>query len=124
VEKGTHALIARLLYGTGVRLMEGLRLRVKDIDFTRGQIVVRAGKGENDRVTVLPETLREGLRAHLHRVREWHDKDLAAGQTEVDLAGGPVGVSAIHCGRCLRRQKEITRDRKRLVTPPGSFNQQ
>ncbi len=85
MEKGTHALIARLLYGTGVRLMEGLRLRVKDIDFTRGQIVVRAGKGENDRVTVLPETLREGLRAHLHRVRELHDKDLAAGQGEVWL---------------------------------------
>ena len=48
VEKGTHALIARLLYGTGVRLMEGLRLRVKDIDFTRGQIVVRAGKGAKE----------------------------------------------------------------------------
>ena len=68
--KGTHALIGRLLYGTGLRLMEGLRLRVKDIDFARGQIVVRAGKGDRDRVTMLPEALREALKAHLHRHRQ------------------------------------------------------
>ena len=83
--KGTHGLIGRLLYGTGLRLMEGLRLRVKDVDFARGQIVVRAGKGNKDRVTILPETLQEPLRAHLHRVRELHEKDLAAGFGKVEL---------------------------------------
>ena len=83
--KGTHALIARLLYGTGLRLMEGLRLRVKDIDFIRGQIAVRAGKGNKDRVTMLPESLREALKVHLHRVRELYEKDLAAGGGEVWL---------------------------------------
>ena len=83
--KGTHALIARLLYGTGLRLMEGLRLRVKDIDFARGQIMVRAGKGDKDRATMLPEVLREALKAHLHRVRELYEKDMAAGLGEVWL---------------------------------------
>ena len=82
---GTQSLIGRLLYGTGLRLLEGLRLRVKDIDFTRRQIIVRGGKGDKDRVTMLPESLREGLRAHLHRVRELHEKDLTAGVGDVWL---------------------------------------
>ena len=62
-----------------------MRLRVKDIDFTRRQIIVRGGKGDKDRVTMLPESLREGLRAHLHRVRELHEKDLTAGVGDVWL---------------------------------------
>jgi integron integrase len=82
---GTQALIGQLLYGTGLRLMECLRLRVKDIDFARGQLVVRAGKGDKDRVTMLPELLRQPLKAHLHRVRELHEKDLEAGVGEVWL---------------------------------------
>src|SRR5882672_1422016 len=56
--EGTQGLIGRLLYGTGMRLLEGLRLRVKDVDFARNQIVVRSGKGDKDRVTMLPEALR------------------------------------------------------------------
>jgi integron integrase len=76
---GTQGLIARLLYGTGLRLLEGLRLRVKDIDFARNQIMVRSGKGDKDRVTMVPECLQAELRAHLHRVRELHEADLAAG---------------------------------------------
>jgi integron integrase len=83
--RGTQAIIGQLLYGTGLRLMEALRLRVKDLDFARAQLSVRAGKGEKDRVTMLPEALREPLKAHLHRVRELHEKDLAAGQGEVWL---------------------------------------
>ncbi|HEY2952917.1 MAG TPA: integron integrase [Verrucomicrobiae bacterium] len=82
---GTQGLIGRLLYGTGMRLLEGLRLRVKDVNFTRNQIVVRAGKGDKDRVTMLPETLREQMMAHLHRVRELHDQDVRAGFGEVWL---------------------------------------
>ena len=82
---GTHQLIARLLYGTGMRLMEGLRLRVKDIDFARGQILVRDGKGFKDRATILPESLREPLRQHLDRVRKLYDADAAAGVADVFL---------------------------------------
>ena len=82
---GTQGLIGRLLYGTGLRLLEGLRLRIKDVDFSRNQIVVRAGKGDKDRVTMLPESLQLGLKAHLHQVRELHDQDLRAGFGEVWL---------------------------------------
>ena len=84
---GTQQLIGHLLYGTGMRLLEGLRLRVKDIDFARGQITVRGGKGDKDRVTMLPESLKESLRAQLHRVRELHAKDQVAGFGEVWLPG-------------------------------------
>ena len=85
--EGTHQLIGRFLYGTGLRVLEGLRVRVKDLDFARGQVVVRGGKGDKDRVTMLPESLREALGAHLHRVRELHDEDVAAGFGEVWLPG-------------------------------------
>lgn len=67
---GTHWLMASLLYGAGLRLMECLRLRVKDVDFARKEILVRDGKGFKDRVTMLPAALAEPLRAHLVRVRE------------------------------------------------------
>lgn len=83
--KGTPGLIVKLLYGTGLRLMEGLRLRVKDIDFARHQITVRGGKGDKDRVTMLPASLIEPLRAHLAERRRWHDKDLATGMADVEL---------------------------------------
>jgi len=77
--EGTFGLIARLLYGSGMRLMEGLRLRVKDLDFDRGQIVVHDGKGFKDRVTVLPESLHAPLVTHLKRVEMLHQRDLKAG---------------------------------------------
>jgi integron integrase len=76
---GTHWLMASLLYGAGLRLMECLRLRVKDVDFARKEILVRDGKGFKDRVTMLPVALVELLRAHLERVRELHRQDLADG---------------------------------------------
>ncbi|PNU19866.1 integron integrase [Geothermobacter hydrogeniphilus] len=77
--EGTTGLICRLLYGAGLRLMEGLRLRVKDLDFDQGQLHVRDGKGGKDRVTVLPGQLVAPLREHLERVRNLHQRDLAAG---------------------------------------------
>lgn len=83
--KGTTGLVARLLYGTGMRVMEGLRLRVKDVDFGRGEILVRDGKGAKDRVTMLPARLSLELREHLVRVRELHGRDLATGHGEVLL---------------------------------------
>jgi integron integrase len=72
---GTHGLMARLLYGTGMRLMECVRLRIKDVDFARGTITVRSGKGDKDRVTMLPESLREPLRQHVERLRSLYEQD-------------------------------------------------
>jgi integron integrase len=82
---GSHALVARLLYGTGLRIMEGLRLRVKDVDFERCEILVRDGKGGKDRVTMLPSSISPALHVHLERVREQHRQDLAEGYGEVYL---------------------------------------
>jgi integron integrase len=82
---GTMWLVVSLLYGTGMRLLEGLRLRVKDIEFERREIIVREGKGSRDRVTVLPENLILPLRDHLAKVKRLHDEDLAAGFGEVHL---------------------------------------
>lgn len=78
-------LMAALLYGTGIRLMECLRLRVKDLDFERGEITVRNGKGGKDRHVPLPGSLREALPAAVERVRVLHEADLAAGVGEVWL---------------------------------------
>lgn len=82
---GTTCLIAQLLYGTGMRLLEALRLRVKDVEFARREIVVREGKGNKDRVTVLPENLMAPLQAQLQKARLLHEKDLAAGLGRVYL---------------------------------------
>ena len=82
---GTAQLMARLLYGSGLRLMECLRLRVKDVDFAANHIIVRNGKGDQDRVTMLPTTLKPILSQHLERVRLLHEKDLADGYGEVYL---------------------------------------
>ena len=82
---GTAGLIARLLYGSGMRVMEGVRLRVKDVDFERRELIVREGKGNKDRVTMLPQTLVEPLQQHLLRVKSLHEKDLAAGFGDVYL---------------------------------------
>jgi len=84
---GTPGLFARLLYGTGLRLLEGLRLRVKDVDFGRGQIIVHDGKGFKDRVTMLPDSLRTAVAAHLKRVQALHEQDLRAGLGRVWLPG-------------------------------------
>ena len=82
---GRHELMAKLLYGTGMRLMECARLRVKDVDFERGEIVVRDGKGGKDRITMLPRNVVEPLKNHLVKVRAIHEKDLAEGFGEVYL---------------------------------------
>lgn len=74
-----HLLIAQLQYGGGLRLLEGLRLRVKDLDFERCEILVREGKGDSDRVTTLPISLVEPLRSQLLQVQQWHAQDLARG---------------------------------------------
>ncbi len=83
--QGEHWLIASLLYASGLRLMEALRLRVKDVDFDFRQIIVRDGKGAKDRVTVLSERLMDPLREHLQRVRERHEMALTRGYAGVEL---------------------------------------
>jgi integron integrase len=82
---GTYQLMGRLLYGTGLRLMECIRLRVKDVDFQRNQISVRDGKGQKDRITMLPLSLKLALQQHLERVQLLHKKDLSEGLGEVYL---------------------------------------
>jgi integron integrase len=82
---GTPRLVAGLLYGSGLRLLEALRLRVKDLDFEMHQITVRDGKGQKDRLSMLPLQLEPGLREHLDRVRERHRRDLRSGGGEVYL---------------------------------------
>jgi len=74
-----HRLMAVLLYGTGMRIMECLRLRVQDIDFERREITIRDGKGNKDRRTMLPKAVAEDLREHLRSVRKLHQQDLARG---------------------------------------------
>jgi integron integrase len=82
---GVNLLMARLLYGSGLRLMECLRLRVKDLDFDYRTITVRDGKGEQDRVTILPESLIVPLQDHLRIVKRTHEEDLARGYGAVYL---------------------------------------
>ncbi len=83
--EGTAALMARLMYGAGLRLMELLRLRVQDLDFARGIVTVRSGKGGKDRPTVLPEALRRPLADHLDRVPALYEQDRAGGVAGVWL---------------------------------------
>lgn len=82
---GTVRLVASLLYGAGLRLLEAMRLRVKDVDFERNEITVRDGKGRKDRVTLLPAAAREPLRRHLEQVRRQHERDAAQGRGGVAL---------------------------------------
>jgi integron integrase len=82
---GTPWLMAMLLYGAGLRLMECCRLRVKDIDFSKNQIVIRAGKGDKDRYTMLPGVVKEPLLRHLQAVKRQHEEDLKRGLGRVAL---------------------------------------
>jgi integron integrase len=82
---GTNGLMARLMYGTGMRLMETLQLRIKDIDFSYKQILVRSGKGDKDRVTLLPEILIPELQQQIDRVKKLHQTDIVEGYGRVYL---------------------------------------
>jgi integrase len=86
-DRGSPALVMGMLYGTGMRLMEVLRLRVKDIDFGRNEIVARGGKGDRDRVTMLPDRLKSPLLDHLAEVRAQHEHDVAGAGGWVELPG-------------------------------------
>ncbi len=83
--RGTTRLMASLMYGSGMRVMECCTLRVKDVDLTRGEIMIRSGKGQKDRITMLPQRILPAFRVHLERVAAQHAKDLAAGGGYVAL---------------------------------------
>ena len=85
--EGDPRLVAALLYGSGLRLMEALRLRVCDLEPGRGELLVRSGKGGSDRVTMLPRSLQPALEAQLARARALHERDLADGWGRVELPG-------------------------------------
>jgi integron integrase len=86
--EGTSQLMAKLMYGAGLRLSELLRLRIQEVDLERGRLTVRGGKGDKDRVTVLPDGLITALRAHVERLKELHTKDRAVGLDGVWLPEG------------------------------------
>ena len=96
--QGTTGLIAQLLYGTGMRLLEALRLRVKDVEFARREIVIREGKGNKDRITVLPENLIGPLQQQLQKARALHEKDVEAGFGRVHLPHA-LAVKYAHADR-------------------------
>jgi integron integrase len=83
--RGIPRLMTKILYGSGLRLMECLRLRVKDIDFENHQIIVRGGKGDNDRLTILPDSVASEIKHILQDVKALHEKDLRAGYGEINL---------------------------------------
>lgn len=83
--EGVHGLLVRLLYGSGMRLMEAIRLRVKDVEFSRNEILVRDGKGAKDRVTMLPESIKTDLQAHLVKRRALYEQDKAVSRASVYL---------------------------------------
>jgi integron integrase len=95
---GTPRLMAVLLYGAGLRLLECCHLRVKDVDFDRNQLAVRRGKGDKDRLTMLPAAVRSDLREHLTRVQDQHVRDLAVGAGWVELPDA-LGSKLPNAGR-------------------------
>ena len=95
---GAAGLVIELLYGSGMRLLEALRLRVKDVDFGSNQVTVRGGKGDRDRHTMVPERVRGRLLHHLAEVRTQHERDLTAGAGWVELPGA-LGLKYPNAGR-------------------------
>jgi integron integrase len=111
---GIDLIAAMLMYGAGLRLMESLRLRVKDVDFSYNQIFVRSGKGEKDRVTMLPRSLKEPLRKQLMQVKLIHQSDLKVGFGEVylpyALARKYPGAARQFAWQYVFPARELTRD--------------
>jgi integron integrase len=112
---GVCLLIASILYGAGLRLQECLELRVKDVDFERGELTVRRGKGQKDRRTMLPERLKGPLRSHLEVVEQLHGRDLAAGWGRVTL---PEALARKYPGASLEWRWQFVFPAVRLCRDP------
>jgi len=109
---GAKQLVAMLLYGSGLRLLEALTLRVKDVDFAREQLIIRSGKGDKDRVSVFPPSMHERLRQQLVRVKRLHERDLALARVtsccRVRCGGSGLARRARGNGSgCFRRRRCI-----------------
>ena len=113
--KGQHWLMARILYGCGLRLMECIRLRVQDLDLERSRLYVRAAKGGKDRVTLLPETLHQELKDQLERVTALHEADLADGFGEVYV---PEALSRKYPNAATSLQWQYLFPAKKLAKDP------
>jgi len=120
--RGDKWLIAMLLYGAGLRLLEALRLRVKDLDSERREITVREGKGDKDRLTMLPQAVIGPLQQHLQRVRAIHQKDLGDGydiRTVQELLGHKdVRTTMIYTHVLNRGGRGVRSPADRLIRPP------
>jgi integron integrase len=115
--EGNHRLIALLLYGSGLRLIECLRLRVKDIEWELNQIMVRGGKGDKDRRTMLPKSCRDLLEAHLSSVKELHRCDLAKGLGSVYL---PTALAQKNSGAATAWEWQYVFPAQRVSVDPRS----
>jgi site-specific recombinase XerD len=124
---GTWHLMASLLYGSGLRLLECVSLRVKDLDFAGGQILVRRGKGQKDRVTLLPQAVVEPLHAHLVKVNGRHQYDLEDGAGMVSLPGALrakyPNAAAIGLGNGCFPLRGVTSTRTRASSGGTMFNE-
>jgi integron integrase len=118
--RGVSALMVRLLYGSGLRLSECLRLRIKDIDFEMQQIIIRDGKGEMDRVTILPNNLVDPLHRHLTKVQMIHEEDLNDGLGEVYL---PYALAKKYKNAATSREWQYVFPSSKLSTDPESGKQ-
>ena len=114
---GTHRLMAGLLYGSGLRLMECVRLRVKDVDFGYGSIMVRDGKGAKDRVSMLPLNLASALDRHLQKVKAQHEEDLEAGLGSVYL---PTALERKYPGAAIEWSWQYVFPSSRISKDPRS----
>ena len=118
--QGVHLLMAKILYGGGLRLMECIRLRVGDVDFDRNRIYVRGGKGGKDRVTLFPKSIHENLRLHISHVKKLHDQDLADGYGDVylpnALAKKYTSAAKEFCWQYVFPAKHLSKDPRTNVT--------
>jgi integron integrase len=115
--KGTHLLMAKILYGGGLRLMECVRLRVQDLDFERGLVYVRGAKGGKDRTTLFPKSIHEEIRRHIERVRRLHEQDLVEGHGAVYL---PEALSRKYRGAAREFRWQYVFPSKNLSIDPRS----
>lgn len=127
--RGTHLLMARLIYGSGMRLMECIRLRIQDVDFGRNNVYIRSGKGGKDRTTFLPLFIGEELRNHIEQVKELHLSDLREGFGEVYLpdalarkypnAARETGWQYVFPGKSRSRDPRSGKERRHHVLESG-----
>ena len=116
--KGTHRVVASLLYGAGLRLLEALQLRIKDVSLDRREIAVRGGKGGHNRIAILPATLRNDLRRQMRKVERQHANDIRSGAGWVELPGA-MSIKSPGAGRALQWQWLFPAARRHLDEASG-----